>query len=85
MVVSKTASPTHLGLLRTGLKQQAVEQLAIANAECNQLRWAPPTVVFHFAGGASAEVAGTAAGHGHHRDRSAGSLGAEPCKPVLPP
>jgi hypothetical protein len=44
-------------LLPTGLKQQAAEQLAIASAACNQLRWEPPKVVFHFAGGASADVA----------------------------
>ena len=45
------------GRLRTALKQQAAEQLAVAGAACNQLRWTPPAVVFHFAGGASAEVA----------------------------
>ena len=45
------------GRLRTGLKQQAAEQLEVAGAACNQLRWTPPAVVFHFAGGASAEVA----------------------------
>lgn len=40
-----------------GLLQQAAEQLAIAAAPCNAVRWTPPAIVFHFSGGVSADVA----------------------------
>ena len=43
-------------LLPAGLLQQAQQQLDVAKAPCNVLRWRSPAVVFHFPQGAHPAV-----------------------------
>eukprot|EP00873_Tetraselmis_striata_P006691 jgi/Tetstr1/426955/TSEL_017168.t1 len=63
-----------------GLREQAVERLAVARSPCNLVRWRSPSVVFFFPQGVDAGVAAELREMGAHV-----MDGAAPLEPQFPP